>query len=59
MSKSLLKKSLSEKKSRIEWKTEQDHWNGFLDVSEAYIWFLVEVNAFQTGKSSVQVRAAP
>ena len=37
------------RKSRIEWNTRQD-WSGFLDISDAYIWFLVEVNAFQIGK---------
>ena len=42
------------KGSRIEWNTRQD-WSGFLDVSDAYIWFRVEVNPFRTGKSSDQV----
>ena len=31
--------------------------NGFLDVSDAYIWFRSEVNDFQAAKSSVQVSA--
>ena len=28
-------------------------------ISNEYIWFRVEVNAFQTDKSSVQVSAVP
>lgn len=35
------------------------NWSRFPDVSNAYIWFLVEVNTFQTEKSSVQVNAVP
>ena len=38
----------------MDWNTKQD-WSGFLDVS--VIWFRVEVNAFQTGESSVKAGA--
>ena len=34
------------KRSGIKWNTSQD-WSWFLDVSDAYILFRVEVNAFQ------------
>ena len=33
-------------------------WSGFLDVADAYTWFQVEVNSFQTGKGSLQVSAS-
>ena len=49
-------KEVFSKRSRIKWNTRQD-WSRFLDVSDANIWFWVEVNAFQTGKSSLQVSA--
>ena len=53
-------KEVSCKISRIEfeWNTRQD-WSGFLDVSDAYIWFRVEVNANQTVKSSVEFSEVP
>ena len=43
------------KRSRIEWNTTGQDWSKFLDVADTYIWFRVEVNSFQTDKSSVQV----
>ena len=61
MSKNELKFAQKEvfcKRLRIEWNTRQG-WSGFLDISDAYILFRVEVNAFQTGKSSDQVSAFP
>ena len=48
------------KRSRIEWnigKIEEDFYN--VDVANAFIWFRVEVNSFQTDKSIVQVSAIP
>ena len=51
-------KEVSCKISRIEWNTRQD-WSGFLDVSDAYIWFRVEVNANQTVQSSVEFSEVP
>ena len=61
MSQDELKFALKEvfcKRSRIKWNTRQD-WSGFLDIAKAFIWFRVEVNSFQTDKSSVQVSAVP
>ena len=56
MGKSLFKKKFSVKDRGLTETTKQD-WSGFLDVS--VIWFRVEVNAFQTGESSVKVSAVP
>ena len=52
MSKCLVKKRLCAftKRSSIERNTRQD-WSRFLDVSDLYVWFWIEINPFQTGKS--------
>ena len=46
MSKSLLKKEFS-----VKDRGSNETLDRFLDVSDTYIWFWVEVNTFQTGRS--------
>ena len=46
--------SLKQKEIKIKSRIKVNH-----NIYNSYMWFQVEVNTFQTGKSSVQVSAVP